>query len=164
LLIRAASSFHHPLTHLNPSLEPPPTGRMKNLPPVVSLRSTTGFLCPLSGADPLLRSFDFLLSERSLKRIGNPLDKSQVYVNLIIGFFYTFFETLFYVFINKKEINMIGWKVACEIDEKEVVAEVASQPFALGADGHYGFLVHYEGRLRPIFTSYTLSVKVIEKC
>lgn len=58
---------------------------------------------------------------------------------------------------------MIGWKVACEIEGKEVVAEVASHPFALGDDGRYAFLVYHEACLKPVYLKYQQPLLVIEK-
>lgn len=58
---------------------------------------------------------------------------------------------------------MIGWKVVCEIKGKEVVAEVASQPFALGEEGHYSLLVYHDGSLKRVWFYPDNEIKVVER-
>ncbi|MEH6450949.1 MAG: hypothetical protein V7765_19950 [Oleispira sp.] len=65
---------------------------------------------------------------------------------------------------------MIGWRVVCTIDEKEVVAEVASQPTAWIAQGDYSsythglcFMVLHENQLHQIYVNSKEKIKVVEK-
>lgn len=65
---------------------------------------------------------------------------------------------------------MIGWKIVCEIDGKEVVGEVASHP-ALWVGAPYGtpnsegmsFYVYYNGDLNPVYFRHNEKIKVVEK-
>ena len=61
---------------------------------------------------------------------------------------------------------MIGWKVACNIGGKEVIAEIASQPMALTSDGYYDgivLMVYYEKKLKQITIGSNEELKVVEK-
>ena len=61
---------------------------------------------------------------------------------------------------------MIGWKIVCGINEKDVVAEVASQPVPWIIQGsHMGvsFYVYHDNHLHQIFCSHNQEIKVIER-
>ncbi|QUM79196.1 hypothetical protein HWV01_02070 [Moritella sp. 5] len=61
---------------------------------------------------------------------------------------------------------MIGWKIACTIDKKEVVAEVASQPAADCSEGGlHGMIiyVYHDSKLKPVYFSPNEDIKVIER-
>ena len=58
---------------------------------------------------------------------------------------------------------MIGWKIVCTIDDKEVVAEVASQPMSLGGYPGFKLLVYHDEKLKVVFLNDHESIKVIEK-
>jgi hypothetical protein len=61
---------------------------------------------------------------------------------------------------------MIGWKVACIIDIKEVIAEVASQPYSYIDDGYsdgIGLMVYHDGLLKQIHYKENEPLKVIER-
>lgn len=61
---------------------------------------------------------------------------------------------------------MIGWKIACTKDGKEIVAEVASQPVAeCSEQGIHGMIiyVYHDGKLKPVYFSSNENIKVIER-
>ena len=61
---------------------------------------------------------------------------------------------------------MIGWKILCVIDRKEVVVEVASEPTAWVVQGcsmGVCFYVYHDKKLHLLEVPHNDAVKVIEK-
>jgi len=56
---------------------------------------------------------------------------------------------------------MIGWRIACTIQGKEVVAEVVGQPF--NADTEVAIPVYHDGCIVFAFFDGLAKVKVIER-
>ncbi|MEZ8827053.1 hypothetical protein AB6E04_22150 [Vibrio amylolyticus] len=56
---------------------------------------------------------------------------------------------------------MIGWKIVCDFDEKEVVCEVVGQ--AISDENYFAIPVYYNNCIRMAWFSPGKEVKVIER-
>ncbi|WP_180801483.1 hypothetical protein [Vibrio parahaemolyticus] len=56
---------------------------------------------------------------------------------------------------------MIGWKVVCKIDEKEVVCEIVGQ--AVADEGFTGFPIYHDNCIKMVWFRGEVSLKVVER-
>ncbi|CAQ81306.1 hypothetical protein [Aliivibrio salmonicida] len=56
---------------------------------------------------------------------------------------------------------MIGWKILCALDDKEVVCEVVGQVTGDGVT--YGIPVYHNGYIRMVNFRFDAEIKVIER-